>query len=354
MADASHRAAAQEEAHMEQDRRGDVLALPRAHARSAIAQSERMMKTFIRVAEIWVPTDDRTHLRFLDGLYGPLSQFRAVSEQMQFGFDEGLPGKAWASGHPIILKEFENSYFKRTESAKAVGLTCGVALPVFAGEVLNAVVVFFCGDDDDHIGAIELWHNDPDRSYEMRLIDGYFGTADMFEFNSRHTRFPRGYGLPGGVWKSNMPLIVKDLYNSRGFLRWEQALEIGINRGLGIPYPHASGQTWVMTFLSARDTPIARRFEIWGPNETGDALIFHAGDCEHNPQLAADYQSAKINSGEGAVGQVWSSGVPTVRESMADDPSAAGRSAVAAGLNAMVAMPVMNETGLKAVVAWYF
>ena len=41
---------------------------------------------------------------------------------MRFGFDEGLPGKAWAAGHPIILKEFENSYFKRTEAAKAVGL----------------------------------------------------------------------------------------------------------------------------------------------------------------------------------------------------------------------------------------
>ena len=47
-------------------------------------------------------------LHFLDGLYGPLGEFRAVSEQMRFGFDEGLPGKAWATGHPIILKEFEN------------------------------------------------------------------------------------------------------------------------------------------------------------------------------------------------------------------------------------------------------
>jgi hypothetical protein len=117
-----------------------------------------------------------------------------------------LPGKAWASGHPIILKEFENSYFRRTDAAKAVGLTCGVAMPVMAGDLLMAVVVLFCGDDDAHIGAIELWHNDPDTSYEMRLVDGYFGTADMFEFNSRHTRFPRGYGLPGGVWKSNMPV----------------------------------------------------------------------------------------------------------------------------------------------------
>jgi hypothetical protein len=339
---------------VEQARQGEILAWPVRDSRPATGQSDATMKPFIRVAEIWVPTEDRKQLRFLDGLYGPLGEFRSLSEQMRFGFDEGLPGKAWAAGHPIILKKFENSYFKRTEAAKAVGLTCGVAMPVFAGDVLTAVVVFFCGDDEAHVGAIEVWHNDPDKSYEMRLVDGYYGTADMFEFNSRYTRFPRGFGLPGRVWKSNMPLIVKDLFRSTAFLRWQEATEIGINRGLGIPYPHASGQTWVMTFLSARDTPIARRFEIWVPNDAGDALVFQAGDCEQNTQLAADYQSAKIGKGEGAMGQVWLTGVAAVRATLADDTSSAGRSAVAAGLTAMVAVPITADHGLKAVVVWYF
>src|SRR6266481_7596482 len=134
----------------------ELLTGSAAGARLSIVPSERAMKAFIRVAEIWVPTEDGSALRFLDGLYGPLDEFRAVSETMRFARDEGLPGKAWASGHPIILKQFENSYFKRTEAAKAVGLTCGVALPVFAGQQLNAVLVLFCGDDESHIGAIEL------------------------------------------------------------------------------------------------------------------------------------------------------------------------------------------------------
>ena len=64
-----------------------------------------------------------------------------------------------------------------------------------------------------------------------------------------------------------MPLIVKDLEDSRVFLRWKEAMEIGIDRGLGIPYPHPTGQIWVVTFLSARTTPLARRFEIWIPDE---------------------------------------------------------------------------------------
>lgn len=311
------------------------------------------MKTFIRIVEIWVPSPDGTQLQFLDGLYGPLGEFRAVSEQMRFGFDEGLPGKAWAAGHPVILKKFENSYFKRIEAAKTAGLTCGAALPVFAGEQLMAVAVLFCGDDEAHVGAIELWHNDPDKSFEMRLVDGYYGMADMFEFNSRHTDFPRGHGLPGWVWNHNMPLIVKDLFRSRAFLRWQEAMEVGINRGLGIPYRHASGHTWVATFLSARDTPIARRFEIWVPNEARDALIFHSGDCDQNTLLATGYQGAKIEKGEGAIGQVWQSRVPAVSNSIKGDPSPAGRSAAAAGLETLVALPVMDGGASRAVVAWY-
>ena len=130
-------------------------------------------------------------------------------------------------------------------------------------------------------------------------------------------------------------------------------MEVGINRGLGIPYTHASGQTWVMSLLSARDTPIARRFEIWVPNESGDALIFDSGDCDQKSALAIDYQSVKISKGEGTIGQVWLSGVPAVTPNIAGDASPAARSAVDAGLKMSVALPILDEAGLKAAVVWY-
>ena len=211
------------------------------------------MKTFIRIVEIWVPTEDRKELRCLDGLYEPHDEFRELSQQTTFRLGTGLPGKAWASEHPVILEELDDSNFNRAEAARAIGLTCGVALPIFAGDVLKAVAVFLCGDGKVGAGAIELWHNDPGKFFELRLVNGYYGPAVTFELDSRHTGFPRGYGLPERAWKSNMPLIVKDLQDSRVFLRWREATEIGIDRGLGIPYPHPSGQIWVITFLSARN-----------------------------------------------------------------------------------------------------
>jgi hypothetical protein len=312
------------------------------------------MTTFIRIVEIWVPSEDRTELRYLDGLYGSCDEFRTLSQQMRFRHNEGLPGKAWGARHPIIFRELEESNFKRIEAAKAIGLTCGVALPVFAGDLLKAVVVFLCGDSKIAAGAMELWHNDPGKFFELRLVDGYYGPAVTFELNSRYTGFPSGYGLPGRVWKLNMPLIVKDLQDSRVFLRWKEAVEIGINWGLGIPYLLPSGQNWVMTFLSARDTPIARRMEIWIPNETKDALIFSASDREQNGHPATDYQSTKIGKGDGMIGQVWQSGVPALRTGIVDDPSPSARSAAATGLNAMLALPVTDNREVRSVVAWYF
>jgi hypothetical protein len=132
---------------------------------------ERAVKTFIRIVELWVPDRTRTRLEFGGSLCSAeYSEFKAVSENALFAYDEGLPGKAWACGHPVILTKFSNSYFKRTDEAIEAGLTCGVALPVFAGEFLMAVMLLFCGDDEKHVGAIELWHNDARLSHEMGLV----------------------------------------------------------------------------------------------------------------------------------------------------------------------------------------
>lgn len=312
------------------------------------------MKTFIRIVELWVPNRSRTKLEFGGSLSSDdLKEFNSLSETTQFAYDEGLPGKAWASGHPIILTKFSDSYFKRTEAAVAAGLTCGVALPVFAGEFLMAVMVLFCGDDEKHIGAIELWHNDPDVSHEMGLVDGYYGTADMFEFNSRHTKFPRGFGLPGRTWKAGMPTIIKNLQNSKGFLRWEEATEIGINLGVGLPYKTPVDQTWVVTFLSAQATPIARRFEIWVPDTGRDRLVFQSGECSSGTDLAARFATASIGRGEGSIGGAWATGMPALNDNLAGDGSVAAIAARESDLGEMVVLPMIEGATLKAVLAWY-
>ena len=313
------------------------------------------MKTFIKVVECWVPSGDRTMLEFGGALYGEHARFGAISKSMCFGRGEGLPGQAWEAGHPIVLKEFEGSAFRRIAAARAEGLTCGIAVPIFAGDFLTAVVVIFCGDDSDHAGAIELWANEPERSKDMSLVDGYYGTtAEAFEFLSRRTSFRRGHGLPGTAWESGLPVFIEDLGRGAGFMRGDNAVKVGINRGFAMPCSTRGSGHYVMAFLSALATPIARRFEIWRPDASGETLTRSAGFCESLGSLDSAAHAVTLEAGQGTIGRPGWTGIPAFSEDAAGEPGGIGVSATAAGLASLVALPVLRDGRFVATVAWYF
>lgn len=305
------------------------------------------MKTFIKVTEIWVPTKDRTRLEFSAGLYGDLNEFRVASEKESFAYDEGLPGKAWAAGHPVVLTKFDHSYFKRTKSAKKAGLTCGIAMPVFSGEFLMAVVVFLCGDDQHHAGAIEVWSNCLERNTELGLVDGYYGTLDDFERLSGKIKFTKGAGLLGQVWETGMPVLIEDLGLSPAFIRSADARKAGITTALGIPVSVVANQVYIMTFLSAKATPIAKRIQIWGPDQSGQRLVCQAGYSKQNDELAEIFETISVRKGEGLLGRVWLTGVPAIRNN-------SGIAFTEGGLSSMLAMPVIDAGSLKAIVTFLF
>jgi hypothetical protein len=312
-----------------------------------------MTKTFIQATEVWVPSHDGSRLEFASGNYGTLHSLREASAGMTFKYDEGLPGKAWAHGHPVILKRFEGSYFKRADLATELGLTCGIAIPVFAGDFIKAVVVFLCGDDDEQVGAIEVWYNNASVSYDMNLHDGYYGSAEIFEWLSSRTHFRRGDGLPGLAWQKNFPVLLPDLPDSAQFVRKNEAVNVGLNKALGLPFVTGK-QTHVVTLLSAHRTPIARRIEIWRPDPTRNCLIFDSGQCDEQPEFATAYEHLGIEAGVGVIGEVWLSGIPQVRMVNVPEPSVAELNAQMAGLQTTVAMPMIANGRLTSVVSWYF
>lgn len=278
--------------------------------------------TFIRVIEYWVPSEDGNLLEFGGGLFGTAKRFAAISRSLCFGRGEGLPGQVWDSGRPIVLKELDGNYFRRADAARAEGLTCGIAMPIFTGNKLSAVVVIFCGDDEAHAGAIELWANDPQESPDMVLVDGYYGTTgDTFEFISRNTSFRIGYGLPGMAWKRKAPVFLADLGKGSGFIRADSAVKVGINRGFSLPCSTIDGSNHVLAFLSALATPIARRVEIWEPDEAGTRLNRTYGFSDTDGELAKTAAVA-IGDAGGPVGQAFRSGVPAVAEPMISMPVA--------------------------------
>ena len=218
-------------------------------------------------------------------------------------------------------------------------------MPVFAGKTLKAVLVMLCADDDARVGAIEIWAAQDDL---LLLDDGYYGAAKHFEWTSQHTHFPRGQGLPGGVWAANRPIMMRDLGSGYKFIRSESAGKAGLTTGLGLPVPTPGDQTYVLTLLSARGTPLARRFEIWDarPAKVGgkSEAVLIDGICAREGPLWEEENPAKIEAWQGLVGRVLGSGLPVVEQ---------GGPGIAAGYDTVVALPIYHGDTVAQVIAWY-
>lgn len=310
------------------------------------------MNTLIKAVEVWLPTADRSLLEFGGGLFGTATGFGASSRVMCFGRGEGLPGRAWFDGRPIVLKQFEGSYFRRAEAAKEAGYTCAIAVPIFVGENMTAVVVFFCGGDGSRDGAVELWRNKARVTSDMTLVDGYYGgAAEGFEAVTRDTYLPRGSGLPGMAWQKGAAVLIDDLGQAGKFLRADSAAEVGINRGLAFPCSTPSNDAYVLALLSTTQTPIAKRIECWAPDDSRHGLTRVFGFCETEGPLRSSEGGTVL---AGAIGKAFASGVPVVNETAGTEPGTIGTSALAAGLLSMVALPVVSDGAVSEVVVLYF
>lgn len=311
------------------------------------SETRQSTGTFVRVAEVWIPKDGK--LVHAEGDYSNSPAFAKASFAESFAKGEGLPGKVWESGKPIVLKEFDGTYFKRAEAAAEAGLTSAVAIPVFAEKTLKAVMVLFCSSDIEHMGAIEVWQDVQER---LTLLDGYYGSATEFETASKNISFGYGQGLPGGVWAANTPILKRDIARAGSFLRSEQAAAVGLKTGLGLPIPSPDDKTYVLTVLSAPNTPIARRFEIWDARPecvgaTRKAMLID-GLCEREGALWAQQNPPvdppMADAWKGPVGQVLGTGLPYVQREGAGLPAA---------YTSMFALPIYHGADLAYVVACY-
>lgn len=302
---------------------------------------------FIQATEVWIPDPSGEKLIRGDGVYGPLKAFDSASADHGFARGEGLPGRAWAEARPIILCDVrEDPRFRRAGAAKAAGLTAAAAVPVFSRDTLKGVLVMLCAEDAGRVGAIEIWRGDDAPGGRMRLDQGFHGGAKAFRDMSEDVEFQRGQGLPGGVWAARAPMLIRDLGRGHGFLRAEGAGAAGLTTGLGVPIPTPAGGDYVLTLLSSRATPIARRFEIWdvvsGKGGPKAVLTLTDGLCETEGPLWATER--KVLPWQGPVGRALATGAPVAEA----NPAGALRHA------GMAALPIHGHGEVTRVVAWYF
>ncbi len=268
------------------------------------------MTTFIRAAEVWVPDAEGQLLEFGSGLYGQAPVFGTLSKTMCFGRGEGLPGRAWDEGRPIVLQDLQGGHFQRAAAARAAGLTCAIAFPVYFATLFKAVVVLFCGDIANQSGAIEVWQRSPGDA-GLRLLDGVYGARDAaFEAVSRDTSIAFGEGLPGRALERHSSVFVNGLATSPAFARGDAAAATGLRRGLAFPCASPGAEPYVLTFLSAPTTPLASRLESWIAGTGARSLRRAYGFDERDGEL----QEVEIAAGEAdsAVFATFATGVPTL------------------------------------------
>ncbi len=312
-------------------------------AGSATPEKPTAVKTFVRIAEVWVPSDDGSLLELADGLFDDAPAFGAITRQMVFGRAEGLPGRAWDEGHPLLLNALDGSYFRRATAAKAAGLKCAIAIPIFAHERLTSVLVLLCGDATAHVGSIELWHRNPRVTTDLSLIDGYFGTqGEELEADSRDTFMPRGTGLPGLAWQREAAVIVPDVRASKHFLRGAAASAAGIQSALAVPIVARDDHNWVMALLASAQTPLALRVESWQPAE-GGRLTRAFGHCEFLGALGEGPTDGLAADQLGAIGRAWTTA--TAQVARGDEARASRPGDDTDALSSLLAWPVIGTDG---------
>lgn len=312
------------------------------------------MRTFIRMAEVWLPSADGTLLEPGGGIYDAAPAFGAATRRLCFGRGEGLPGHVWDEGRPLLLSQLEGSYFVRTAAARDAGIGCALGLPVFAGDRLTSVVVLLCGERH-HAGAVELWHNDPRITGDLRLQSGYFGaSAAELETLSRDAWLPRGSGAPGLAWQRDAAVFIDGVAASSQFLRAQTAASAGIVRALSLPCRARDEQTWVVSLLSSSATPVARRIESWLPDDTGMHLLRAFGFCEVQGRLAADPVGARPLDAMGAIGCAAATGVAQAAAGGAGHAALEVAEAQASRVRSVLALPLMGEGRVSEVLAFYF
>jgi hypothetical protein len=304
---------------------------------------------FILATEVWVPDPAGEVLLRAEGVYGTLRDFGQASAQHGFVRGEGLPGRAWKEGRPLLLDSLSDPAFFRAEAADRAGLAAAIAIPVFSGATLKGVLVLFCGRDEDHVGAIEIWHGEETPGARMTLDAGFYGAATEFRDVSLSTDFQRGQGLPGGVWGAGAPILMRDLGSSAGFLRSASARAVGLTTGLGIPIATPAEGAYVVTLLSGSATPIARRFELWDvlPAKGGRQATATLADglCDTEGPLWGTER--KLLPWQGAVGRAMATGAPVAEAAPAAGPGAPRHAG-------MVALPIHTHGEVTRVVAWFF
>ena len=311
---------------------------------------EKLSPTFIKAAEVWLLDSSGTLLEFGSGFFGSARRFAAMTRQMCFGCGEGLPGRAWEEGQPLVLRDFTPTNFRRKTAALDAGLGCAVAVPLFMHGALTSVLVLFFGHEVNAQSALELWRKDTD-SGVMKLVDGDFAQQLKDAPSRPVVDVMPGAELPALASQREQAVFMERFSGGANDSAGESAAEW--TRALAIPVSTKEHLAFVINLIASTALPIARRVERWVPVE-GDSMLrrdyafseMH-GRVSETPAFLPKYDTS------GSIAKAFNTYIPIINELPASEYGAPAAAAATIGSKALLAIPLISNNRVVEVVALY-
>lgn len=186
--------------------------------------------------EVWGGREDSYELSLLDGVHPGLGTFASVSRHVHMPLGSGLPGRAWSSGLPQLMRDIGTSRrFLRSSGADSQGLHTGLALPVIDGHHLQGVATLLSSAHSPLVRAYEVWTIDANASSpRMHCQARHDGDCHELDGAARRLSVQPGHGLVGRTWAARRPLVW-DCLADNDFVRQEEAATDGITSALSYP-----------------------------------------------------------------------------------------------------------------------
>lgn len=147
--DVTDRKRAEEELRLLQQITRDVSIAPNFDAALEVALHSLCQTTGWEFGEAWIPNPAKTHLEYSSVSYESQASaiaFRQGSREFILQFNEGLPGRVWASQQPEWTPDISREsrgQFPRRQLAKECGFKAGFGVPILADGQVLAILVFF-------------------------------------------------------------------------------------------------------------------------------------------------------------------------------------------------------------------
>ena len=199
--------------------------------------------------ERWDVSESGRELSHAGGYYGQLEAFARMSPLMRFPIGRGLPGMTLQSGLPTVIDDTRTSdTFLRGEVARESGVEAGLGIPIYRDGKVAHVVVLLSTESTPLARAFEVWV--PAESDRLRLQQSFYARGlESFAEVSRNTRFRAGEGLPGMVYRTELPQVFGSL-DAAPFVRHDAARAAGLQVGVGIPVSDGRNVRAVVVLLS--------------------------------------------------------------------------------------------------------